>query len=62
MLTSNTVTDKCTVAKDLRKLRQQGFLSTRLPLPTLAKLIISFRYLLSNDWKQIKYINETISF
>ena len=61
MLTSNTITDKCTVAKDLHKLCQQGFPSTRLPLPTLAKRIISFRYLISNDWKQIKYMNETIS-
>ena len=61
MLISNTTTDKCTVAKDIRKLRQQGFLSTRFSLLTLAKLIISFTYLIPNDWKQIKYMNETIS-
>ena len=40
VLTSKTITDKCNVAKDLRKLCQQGFLSTRFPLPTLTKLII----------------------
>ena len=61
MFTSNTITDKCAVAKDFRKLHQQGFLSTKFSLPTLAKLIISCRYLIPNDWKQIKYMNETMS-
>ena len=47
MLTSNSITDKCAVAKDFCKLRQQGFLSTRFPLPTLAKLSLS---LSDNAW------------
>ena len=52
MLTSNTTTDKWAVAKDFCKLRQQGFLSPRFPLPNFAKLIIECRYLIPNDWKQ----------
>ena len=44
----------CYLVRDLRKLFQQGFPSIRFSLSTLTKIIItSFRYLFSNDWKQI---------
>ena len=39
ILTSNTITDKCTSVRGLCKLFQQSFLPTRSPLPTLSELI-----------------------
>ena len=42
-----TITEKCTLLRDLCKLSQQGSL-------TLTELIfISCKYLIPNDWKQI---------
>ena len=60
ILTSSTITSKCTVAKNLCKLCKQGFLSTRFSHPTLTKFI-SCRYLIPSDWKQIKYMKEILS-
>ena len=54
ILTSIAITDKSTLVRNLRKLFQQGFLSTKFPLPTLSELLlIPCRYLIPNDWKQI---------
>ena len=38
ILTSNTITDKCTLVRGLCKIFPQGFLPTRSPLPTLSEL------------------------
>ena len=54
ILTANAITDKSALVRNLRKLFQQSFLSTRFPLPILSEFIlIPCRYLIPNDWKQI---------
>ena len=54
ILTSNTITDKFTSVRDLRKLFRRGLFSTRFPLTTLTEFIfISCWYSILNDCKQI---------
>ena len=55
VLTFYTITDKCTLVRELCELFQQGFLSyTRLPLPIRKERVLKLcRYLIPNDWKQI---------
>ena len=52
IVTSNNITNRCTLVRDFCKHFQQGFFSTRFLLPTLTEFIfISCRYLILIDWK-----------